>query len=385
MRGLYSLFLLVLLCAPWYQQTWPVMETMPLHGDYGDTEPVDLTWENWCSGEFQTSYDKWHRQHFGFSTTMVRVRNQVDYSLYGKVHAKEIVVGKEEYLFAEPYLDAWAGTNALSEKDVRKMAGKLLDMQNRLKKRGKTLVIVLAPGKPSFFPEFVPQRYVDIRKPTNNSKLMSAVFREVGINLLDFNHDFIAQKNHAPFPLFGKTGIHWSNYGALLSLQKFVAFVEQVRGTDLPDFQLRDVRLSKELMDPDGDLGELINLYFPIAHAEMAIVDGAWEPSEGHETLRLTAFFDSFFYPWLNSGIEACFRDVHGFYYDSEPSHTTENDPDGNPWNSFSTKEAAVKSVDHSDVILFLATEQNYGWLGFGYLDIIHDHLIRQDAGSSRP
>ena len=114
MRGLYSLFLLVLLCAPWYQQTWPVMETMPLHGDYGDTEPVDLTWENWCSGEFQTSYDKWHRQHFGFSTTMVRVRNQVDYSLYGKVHAKEIVVGKEEYLFAEPYLDAWAGTNALA-------------------------------------------------------------------------------------------------------------------------------------------------------------------------------------------------------------------------------------------------------------------------------
>jgi hypothetical protein len=383
MRGGHSFLLLILLLAPLLQQLCPVVPTRPLYGVEQNVPSPDLTVSDWWTGDFQSGYDRWHRENVGFRSELVRIRNQKDYELYGKVHAFEVVVGKNGYLFAEPYLNSWTGMDGLGEDRIRELAGLLLDIQDALKKRGKTFIVALAAGKASFFPEFVPPRFAALRQHQNDGELMGAIFQDVGINLLDYNSEFKARKNAAPYPLFGQTGIHWSNYGAALSMQEFIKRVELERGTDLADFHIRKASLSHELRDPDDDLGNLINLLIPIRHYPMAIVDGKWESSEGHETPRLTAFADSFFWQFVDFGlVPGCFREGDCFFYDQAVYHSPTSPDIGTKWDQeTATIEAALKSVDDSDVILILVTEANYNGIGFGYLDALHAHLQDERNG----
>jgi hypothetical protein len=375
MRGFPSYVLLVLLTVPLFQQFYPLIRTEPLKGAYQKKPLATLSLQAWWSGEFQNGYDGWHRENVGFRSSLVRLHNQKDYELYGKVNADKIVVGKDGYLFEEPYLIAWSGADVLGDERIREIAAKLLDIQKRLKAKGKTFIVAMAPGKASFFPEFVPARYAAARQPRNNGEAIAPILREVGVNLLDYNQKYIDQRKTSDSPLFGKTGIHWSNYGAVNSLRDFISLVEKDRGTDLPNVSLRSTTMSLELRDPDGDLGGLMNLMIPIEHYPMALLDWEWEKPEGRERLKLTAFADSFFQQFVQFGITpGCFREVDYYFYDSLVWNSTTSPPHGIVWTP-ATKEAAMKSVDDSEVVLILATEMNYSGLGFGYLDALRSHL----------
>lgn len=375
MRSIPVFVLLTLLSIPFIQQWFSAVLEGQLYGAYHKIKRPEITWQSWFSGDFQREYDRWHRENFGFRSLLVRLHNQKDYSLYGKVHADSVVVGKDGYLFQREYLIAWSGTNKMSEKFARQMGEKLKSIQDALAKRGKTFVVVMAPGKASFFPEFVPAPVAAVRQPRNNSDIVSSLFPAMGINLINYNSEYVARKQTSPFPLFGQTGIHWSNYGAALSLQQFIAWLEHERGIDLPDLRIRNVRLSSSLRPPDGDLGELMNLVVHPQHFPMAVFDWDWEPAEGRQSLKLTTIADSFFQQFINLGIvPGCFREVDYFYYDSLVWHSSTSPASNIKWDQAS-KEAALKAVDESDVVLILATEQNYSGFGFDYLDTLTAHL----------
>ena len=67
----------------------------------------------------------------------------------------DVVIGKENYLYEKGYIDAFFGVDFIGHDSIAISAYKLKMIQDTLAKLNKTLLIILAPGKGDFFPEYI--------------------------------------------------------------------------------------------------------------------------------------------------------------------------------------------------------------------------------------
>ena len=61
------------------------------------------------------------------------------------------IVGKDNYLYEESYIKAYLGDDFIGEKKIFNTAQKLKAVQDTLKSNHIDLIVVLAPGKGTFF------------------------------------------------------------------------------------------------------------------------------------------------------------------------------------------------------------------------------------------
>lgn len=375
MKATYAYVLMALIFVPLAQTVWPVIWLEPLIGERTDAELPQFSLSGYWTGKFQQGFENWHRGNFGFRSLMIRIRNQFDFTLFGEVHSDAVVVGKRNYLFQHAYLQAWAGTDYLGRERISEMGQQLLEIQDELSRQGKTLVVALAPGKASYFPEYVPEEFS--KAGPNNGEAMGDIFREMGINLIDYNRQYQELKGKTEHLLFGKTGIHWSNYGCAISLQEFMDKLEELRDEELPDFVIKSAVDSTNLVDPDDDLAKVMNLLYRIPPDPMALLDVEWQSDDEDHKLRLTAIADSFFQQFvINCHLfPNGFSSIDYYFYNNKVWYSGDSPPTERNFQTPST-EKALESVDNSDVVLIMVTEANFGGLGFGYLDPLYEHLV---------
>src|SRR5690606_10498514 len=98
------------------------------------------------------SDDIWKRQitkqasrEFGFRAFAVRLFNQANYSLFGEgsPYVEEV---KDGYLFEKSYRAALCGKNFVGLEKIESQLDSLLMLDARLKARGKSLIVLLAPN-----------------------------------------------------------------------------------------------------------------------------------------------------------------------------------------------------------------------------------------------
>ena len=58
---------------------------IPLKGDVQITPKPEFNVKSWLDGRFQGQFEKYVNDNIGFGPWFVRVRNQITYSLYGKL------------------------------------------------------------------------------------------------------------------------------------------------------------------------------------------------------------------------------------------------------------------------------------------------------------
>ena len=75
-----------------------------------------FTNESWMNGTYQSAYSNHINNTLGFRSDLVRLYNQVDFSLFRIPHANKIVVGKKDYLIAR----RWEGDTTF--RGVRRVA-----------------------------------------------------------------------------------------------------------------------------------------------------------------------------------------------------------------------------------------------------------------------
>ena len=93
---------------------------------------------------------------FGFRSTFIRLHNQLKYWIYNEFSANGVVIGKDRYMYEESYIKTYYGLDFKGNDTLLVMAEKLKRLQNILHKQNKLLLVVLAPGKGYFYPEYIP-------------------------------------------------------------------------------------------------------------------------------------------------------------------------------------------------------------------------------------
>ncbi|MFC2107669.1 hypothetical protein ACFLRY_04985, partial [Bacteroidota bacterium] len=217
----YSLWIIIvlILVLPVFQNQTLVLPDRYLQGSVAYAEKPSFTWTNWFNGDFQSAFDKYIEDHIGSRSYLVRLNNQLNFSLFKKTYAKDVIIFKDGYIAEKEYIDSYYGVNFIGKQKTIIESLKIKYIQDTLKRRGVIFIPVFAPGKATYFSEKIPDWYKKRHtKSLSNYEYYTRVLDSLNIKYIDFNKYFLNCKDTTKHILYPRYGIHWSDYGVGLVL-----------------------------------------------------------------------------------------------------------------------------------------------------------------------
>ncbi|MGZ4048894.1 MAG: alginate O-acetyltransferase AlgX-related protein [Bacteroidia bacterium] len=313
---LFALFLLILLSEQVLFFKLP-SSIGALKGAFVPVEKPVLSFDNWYSGQYQEQFMKYHEQNMFVHPLLIRLRNQISYSFFNELNSKDIEEGKNHVLFESAYIDQYMGKYFLGDDSIAKKIKKLAFVQAELKKRNIDLIFVIAPGKPSILPEYLPARYDLSQKTKSDYDAYAEQLQKQKINYIDITSYFKKIKHNSKHALFTKCGTHWSGYGATLAADTTFKYLEKLRNIDLPDYYDAGGEESFIPRGTDADLGNVLNLMVDIPSDKMYYPKIIFKKDPSKTKPNLLIIGDSFVWSWIGfyEFLPNLFNEKTSFWY----------------------------------------------------------------------
>ena len=152
-KHIVFILMLGLMLMPLIQQNTNLLKIKGLRGAGNPPEFIEFKLDSWIDGSFQKGADEAIEQRIGFRPLLIRLKNQLEFTLFKKANARGVVVGRKRYLFEKDYLRAYAGGDYPGDwywNENFRRAGMVRDTLSKL---GVELAVIIEPGKASFYPE----------------------------------------------------------------------------------------------------------------------------------------------------------------------------------------------------------------------------------------
>lgn len=367
-RVLFSISLLIIFL-PAFQRFIFNIPITPLQGDFKKLERPVFQKDDWFKNTFQDAYSQWLEQQTGFRNLLVRIYNQIDFSLFSKANAEGVVIGKDNFLFEHDYIRAYLGGDYIGYTAIDKKLRRFKFLQEYLKLKGKDLVLVFEPGKASLYPEKIPEPYL-LRYPkdTNNYEVFLNRAKSLNIRHIDLNDWFLSLKSSVPYPLYANTGIHWSSYGMFLAADSLVRYLEKLRNIDLQEMVLDSFQLSLRAKETDYDAATALNLLCSISNPTLAYPVYHFTRDPEKEKISVLTVADSYYWNIFNTRLPLHLFNNEAFWYFNAMVY-----PDSY------VKETKVDSLDltaeieKQDVIFLMVTERFLYKFDWDFIDRLYD------------
>lgn len=334
--------------------------TVAQHPDFSDTA--------WWQGTYQRNKAGWLNENFGFRTTLLRLHNQIGYSFWNHSYTNAVIVGRDGFLFDKKYIHAWNGLDFSGEDSIKTRVQQLFWVQQQLQERGTTLLLVLAPGKATYYSDYLPENVVRPKGPTNYA-VYSKLLEQYGVNTLDCQRWFERWRITTQYPLFPKCGIHWSTYAATLVGDSISKRLGKLRGTVLSPMVIERVVVSDSANFIDSDVGRGMNLLVEPKGFPLAYPLYHFDEKRSTEKPSLLAIGDSYFWTHDPFRFDGKVYRQTDFYYYNRDWHLL-----GEGQRSVDTAQALTQALAH-DVIVIYCTDANLPHLGWGFIEQVYRQL----------
>lgn len=373
--GLVALALFVTGLPLLNQLAGTIFKIKPLQGSYTKAGDISFSLADWFSGHFQEVKDASVKDNFMFHDWLVRCNNEIEFRLFKKVNASDVIIGKDMYLYEKSYIDSYYGRNFIGEDSLKYRLKLLKAVQDTLAKHNKLFILVLAAGKASFYPEYIPD-HMKSSAGMSNYECVKKLSRQLGINTIDFNAYFVSQKKQSKYPLFPKYGIHWSFYGSSLAYDSMSRYIETKLGVNLPDLVTKSIYECDTAKHSDADLIEGMNLLTTAKSERMAYPENEvrYQPEIHNKNLSIMVVSDSFWWETYVTGwVHGMFKDNQFWYYNREVySSLPQSLPVFNA--DYYTR------IQNTDVIVLLQTEATLRKFAFGFDQLSYEVLCKPNV-----
>lgn len=362
---------IVLFVVLFVQSVFHPISLKSLKGFYNPVEKPTLTYNNLADGSYQRNFEEYQQYHFGFREWSIRLYNQYLWSCYHKTNNGWIEIGKDNWLYESEFVQdhyeslmykLFDGDATKAEKQFEETAENLHKLQEILAKRNTHIFVNMIPGKDMIYPEFLPENTKYFNPDGVHAyDSYKKKFNELGVNYIDFVDVFKNDKNKVDYPLFAKTGTHWTNIAATHAFDSIMKYMENLSGLNMLNVAIGP-KHSGKVREPDDDLEQLFNLMFPIKPNSFYYAETSIIPDETAVRPKLITIGDSFFWTIsYNYNLGTLFSECPYWYYNS----TVYYDKDFN-----STSEVnMIDELFNSDFIMLnYCTVQLYK-LGNGFID----------------
>ncbi len=337
-------------------------------------EPIKPEW-NWDSLQncaFQEDFDKYYNERFGFRPSFIRLNNQLKYWMFNKVQANGVVIGKNGYLFEYNYIKSYYGLDYIGRDSIERNVERLRHIQFKLKEMNKTLIVVLAPGKGSYFSEYFPDSCKRKKGQTNYEDYVQSM-KKNQVNFVDMKAWFLKMKSKTKYPLFPQSGIHWSKYGEILAMDSLVKFIELKSGLKYPSIKVNSIEMSSENKERDYDIGEGLNLMFQTSTFPMAYPTFEIKMTENNKH-KTTVIADSYYWGMFNAGFSSSlFYNGKFWFYNQEVY------PDHYEKPTLVSTIDFKKEITENEVIVLLSTDANLNRFPFGFSELFIQYFPMKD------
>jgi hypothetical protein len=355
-RFLLLLMILLAMLMPAFQMVTHIFREPDLKGFYYRNEPPSLkyfTWTRWFSSGFQDSLSTRLNDHTGFRKSLVRLSNQYDYSFFGIIHAKGFVQGKSRYLYEEDYIHEYTGDYFIGKAAIDKKLSRLKNVADSLRAYNIPLLLVYEPGKASFYPEYIPGRFHPEKRSQTNYDYFVRRSHELGLHFMDMNSYFLKMKDTSRYPLFPRYGMHWSLYGVPYAVDTLIKSIEKATGKAIPRFETHPLTFSPTPIGTDNDIGELLNLAFPLRNSTGAYPTIVFNPVPD-KSLSALVIADSYYINIVEDYGANLFRTQDYWYYNKKVYPCQNNNPP-----KYVDKSNLRDKLKKFDVVLLMVSEIN--------------------------
>ena len=363
-KKLLILLIIGILFLPLLQQKYKLIKFKPLNGYYViNKKPDSLSFKTWFNESFQKKCSKYLDDNFGFRQPLIRLNNQINYSFFKQTEAKNVVVGKHDCLYEEGYILDYTGYNFIGTLYWDDLLRRAKLLQDTLKRAHNIdLIFVFEPGKASFYPEYIPDRYNPQNKTISNMDYLIAQTKKRGILALDLNSWFRSIKSTSPYPLYATYGVHWSTYGMFTAADTLAKFIEHQRHIDMPELNWEAFPVTNTLKDVDFDIEATLNLLFELPHLQMCYPKISFITKPNKTRPKLLTIGDSYYWAFISNQIVDSMYSGHQYWY-----YFTGIWPDIWTPKNISVELNLQQEIEKQDVILLSMTELNafYGYWGF--------------------
>ncbi len=307
---------------PLVQRLFSIFKEKELMGYFEKTAKPDFNKDNWFEVKYQTEIEKYTKENVGFRKFFVRSHNQINYSCFNTTNAGGIYVGTNNYLYEDGYIKSHLGLNFEGEDTIISRVNHLAVVRDSLKALGMEVVVVIAPGKAGFYPEFLPKEFARMKPTTTNYQIYDRELKKNNINYIDLNSWMLSLKGKSKYRLFSSTGVHWGEYAAFLAIDTITNYFENLYSINLPRIKIKGVKVTNKMYFQDDDAEQLMNLLFNIPDQSMPQLE-LMVDSVNTDKLKVLVMGDSYYtvlshlgfgkYVFYDSEFWSYFSDVHKY------------------------------------------------------------------------
>ncbi len=370
-----SLFLIILFL-PVTQGVFHFFPEEELFGITEKTKRPTFSFSGWINKTFQKDFETWIDGKLGLRGFFVKTDNEINYLLFNEIHQKtgtRLIVGEDNYLFEYNYIETYLGKDYEKTSILRKRVEELKRLQDILKEKGIALIFLMSPSKASFYSEHIPRELVfDTAKenPETNYKRILPILEENKINYFDSLNFFLEKKENTDYPLFSKSGTHWTRYGSCLVLEKLIEETSNQLNSNFLIPDCSNVDISSIPKYEDRDLADLSNLWYKkMFFQDLAYPQFQYDP-ENINDIRLLMIGDSFSWGILSNIRESGAMIDYNFYYYFNSDYNNRNiivTP------VTDDKEVLKEIILSKNLIIIEATETALNNVGFGFIETAID------------
>jgi hypothetical protein len=356
LHSFLKLGIICLLLTPLVFQVFKIGKFTPLAGvEYQlKNDSIKATW--WNRG-IQHALEDTIKHDFHLRSICVRLKNQWQYSLFGKINSPQIY-NYNNKLFRF-YMDDY--NNGVLYRGMTKVNSDIGAFQKfKLLFPDKPLVIVFAASKMYYDHESLPSTY-RIDMDSSNYTVYRDKLKASGLDFIDANSWFLKLKGKTAGPLFTSSAIHWSNLGAQLVVDSLSNYMNKKYNSnyDIPKWHLKS---KFEILYEDHDLAYILNLKNKPLDLNAKRVE--FEKSIPKKKMRVLVISDSFFdvishTESLKMNFDS--RTKYLFYFNSIHKYMQEN--------VIYNKSKLREDIEKADFVLLISDPMNLENFYWGFTD----------------
>lgn len=331
---------------------------------------MDTVWD----GKYQTYIENEWGNSFPGREFLIRVRNQMLFSLFRLSPNTNVVVGKEKYLFEPGYIyEELQLYPPATDEYIAELEYKLLAFQNELLKNGKEMYIFITPSKAHFCKNEIPVQYelmaneIDIQE-SSYSKFVK-MLNNCGLPYFDsvsYIEENIGKTYSAP--VFHKSGTHWTHVWGESAAAEFLQLLNEKSRYELGSIKVSEVE-SEVPISPDTDLYDSLNLFSrPNEKWYSAMIEKTDEGKDHPNVFfRGASFMGQSLFVLQSENIFSKYVYFENSYYRTDSSEGT----------IFLSDYMAYDEIDldtlvgQSDIIILEVNEVSIKYMSFGFIDYL--------------
>lgn len=380
-KSLLLVAFLAVLSLPMIQQALSFYASDPLSGNFDVVSDTAFSWEGWLAGTYQQRENAFYNDHMGFRPDLIRIKDQADLWLFHKLNYGGCVLGKNNCLFWDNYIDAYTGRDFAGDSFIRRQLFMLKALQDTFARTGKTLLVIHCPNKAFYYHELIPE---DIGKVVgkNNYSVYKTIGDSLGIHQIDINGWFMAMKDTCKELLMTRQGTHWSVYGSVIAGDSIVRYIERKRNLRLPHAEWIRIEHVHGARYTDKDIVDNANLLFPNDNETFSYPVIQYGRDTTARKLKTIFIGDSFVMNFITNKLpQGTFPDWQYWFYFKYLSDATNSDishdrpvPGGSYW---------IDEIKKADCILLAYTSMNLrssgeNQLGSGFIEKAYEYYYPQ-------